>query len=504
MPVNTPVNDYHKSEEERLLTRHLRGGSDKMRKAGKKYLPQEPLESETAYINRLKRSYLVNFYRKTVDKFVGKITRQDPGLLDETPTEIEDLYEDIDNNGNDLPTVIRESLTHAVDDGIVFYFIDSPRDPTRETQDGEEQPQRTFRSRGSDIRNGIRPYVRTIRADDLIGWKFEKINGNKVLTQIRIRETVTKVDPEDEWNEIEVEQIRVVEPFLHVIYEFQKDENGKEDWVIVETIQTDFETIPLVALYTSKIKYMVGEPLFLDLASLNLEHWQSYSDQNNITHVIRVPILFASGFDENENPITLDVGPNSLIQGPPASDMKYVEHTGKAADVGFKQLERLEDAIVRMGAEIVLNKRTGANQTATARAIDKSEADNEMTLISTAVENAWNEVFQFLAEAFGLEADSDVVGGINMNKDFKAGLIEAQDIAQLIALRTSGNISRDTLWIELKRHDVLSEDFDPEAEALLLDKEEEESMERQAESVRIMEEASLDGGGGDDGDEDDD
>jgi len=386
MPVNTPVSDYFKSVEERLVTRHLRGGTDAMRRAGKKYLPQEPLEGETQYINRVKRSFLVNFYRKTVDKFVGKITRQAPELTEGTPTQIADLYEDIDNNGNDLPTVIRESLTQAVDDGVVFYFIDSPRDP--QTPDGEQgefaENERTFRSRAFDERNNIRPYVRTVKADDLIGWKYKKVNGNKVLTQIRIREWVTKEDPEDEWNEIEVEQIRVVEPFVHTIWELVKTREGKEDWQIVETITTDFEIIPLIPLYTSKIKYMVGEPLFMDLATLNVEHWQSKSDQNNINHVIRMPLLFASGFDEEENPITLEIGPNSLIQGPPGSEMKYVEHTGAAAEVGYRELERIEDAVVRMGAEIILNRKTGANQTATGRAIDKAEADTEMTLISTA------------------------------------------------------------------------------------------------------------------------
>jgi len=73
-----------------------------------------------------------------------------------------------------------------------------------------------------------------------------------------------------------------------------------------------------------------------------------------------------------------------------------------------------------------------------------------------------------------------------MNKDFKAGQVEAQDIAQLIALKTSGNISRDTLWKELVRHNALSEDFDPEAEAERLEGEEEADMERQAEAIRML------------------
>jgi len=35
---------------------------------------------------------------------------------------------------------------------------------------------------------------------------------------------------------------------------------------------------------------MQAKPPLLDLAWLNVEHWQSASDQSNILHVARVPI----------------------------------------------------------------------------------------------------------------------------------------------------------------------------------------------------------------------
>jgi hypothetical protein len=38
-----------------------------------------------------------------------------------------------------------------------------------------------------------------------------------------------------------------------------------------------------------------GEPPLLDLAYLNVKHWQSQSDQDNILHIARVPILALIG-----------------------------------------------------------------------------------------------------------------------------------------------------------------------------------------------------------------
>lgn len=38
-----------------------------------------------------------------------------------------------------------------------------------------------------------------------------------------------------------------------------------------------------------------GKPPLIELAHLNVKHWQSQSDQDNILHVIRVPILVRIG-----------------------------------------------------------------------------------------------------------------------------------------------------------------------------------------------------------------
>ena len=44
-------------------------------------------------------------------------------------------------------------------------------------------------------------------------------------------------------------------------------------------------------------------------------------------------------------------------------------------------------------------------------------------------------------------------------------------IKELLAMRTTGDLSQASLWFEMKRHGILSEDFDEEAEELLLEDE---------------------------------
>jgi hypothetical protein len=398
------------------------------------------------------------------------------------------------------------ALSDAVDDGITFFFVDSPADPTKQVDENGEPLQRTPRTLGQDKREDLRPYVRQIKADRLLGWKYHIENGKEILDEIRIHEFVTEPDPDDEWNDIKVEQIRVVRPFQQLVYQKKEDDKGKEDWLLVETIVTDFEEIPLVPLYTNKIKFLVGEPLFIDLANLNISHWQSNSDQQNIIHVIRVPILLGTALTDVETGAQeLTIGPNSIVHAEPGGDLKYVEHTGKAAEVGFMALERLEGDITRMGAEIILNKRTG-NPTATARALDQAESDSEMATVSTNVEDAWQEVFRFMTLAFGEDEPEDITTiGVNMNKDFNLGMWDVSAIKDLLSMRGTGDLSQSTLWFEMKRIGILSEDFDEEAEEALLELEKEANMEREADMLRTASQIDEDpfGNGNDDDDDDD-
>ena len=54
---------------------------------------------------------------------------------------------------------------------------------------------------------------------------------------------------------------------------------------------------------------MRGTPPLLNLGLLNIKHWQSQSEQDNILHVARVPLLVAYGLDRNEE---LTVGASTL------------------------------------------------------------------------------------------------------------------------------------------------------------------------------------------------
>jgi hypothetical protein len=463
--VARPNDEYQAMQMFWHLTASLRGGTPTMREAGRIYLPQEPGESEEAYKNRLERSVLTNLYKKTVTKLVGKPLKKGVKLLEDVPVEIRKFEVNIDNQGTSLNVFTRNILEAAIDDGVTHILVDfsDTQNVQGDFPDGSltlEQEQQL----------GVRPYARHVRAADLIGWKWQIANNKKVLTQIRLHEFV-KVQGEDEFTQVTRERIRVVEPYLQRVYEkisteeVQQDGN-EEEWVLIEAKPTTMPIIPLITFYTNKAGFMIGAPLLQDIAYLNVAHWQSDSDQRNILHIARIPILFATGFGDDDSQVTIEIGSNTFARAPKGATLEYVEHTGKGIESGVRDLKDLEERIQMLGMELLVRRPQG-NVTATARTLDQAEADSELGLIAKELENALNHMLDLFGRWLGLGDDGG--GSVEVFKDFGIESEDLQDVDLLLRSRMAGEISQMTFWTEIKRRGLLSDDFNPTTEIDLLD-----------------------------------
>lgn len=435
--INTPCKSYNIQSQYWELPRTLMGGTPAMRKAERKYLPQEPAETDTAYLNRLNRSSLYNGFFKTVNGLTGKILENGIKLDDDTPEPIKGLLEYVDESGRDIGRFIHDVIVDAMEIGRSHVLVDYPPRPEGTVSQADEKAA------------GLRPYWVHIKAEDLIWWKLNK--GK--LVEIRIRELA---------EDGETPQVRVITPTSWQIY--QEVGQLKEWRVIDEGINTLGE-VPLATFYTRRTMEMASRPPLEDLAFKNCEHWQSSSDQRHILHVARVPILFGTGFDEEGQVV---IGPNQLVKGPQGSDLKYVEHSGTAIKVGQEDIQRIEEQMAILAMEPVLQSRTG-NQTATARAIDSAEAQAALKLVASDIEDAADLCLVYTAMWLGIPKEQ--AGGVKIECDFS---LLSQDNAGLVELgkaRALGDISREGYLKEFKRRGILSEEFDLAEDKALVDAE---------------------------------
>jgi hypothetical protein len=429
------------------LPRALMGGTRAMRAAGTTYLPQEPAESDTAYAIRKARSTLFGGYRKTVRDMVGKVFAKPIGYGKDFPSKFEPYVENIDLAGRHLNVFAMHVFEDALQAGIGHILVDMPPPVTRD--DGQPA------TLADEIEAGNRPYFSHIKAEDLIGWKSETINGVETLTQVRIRECVEVEDPKNRFEKAHVDQIRVLEPGRFEIW--QNDGHGK--WVMVQEGTTSLFKITLATVYVNRTGFMLGSPPLQDLADLNVAHWQSGSDQRNILHVARVPILFGFGIPD-EAP-SIQVGASSMIRtASTEAGMMFVEHSGAAIGSGRDDLKDLEGQMQAMGLELILPKPGG--QSATGEAIDQAAMHAPLAIMAGALQDALEAAFAFMAEYDGLGEEGG--GSLSVNTDFGVSMRDSADLQTLLAARNAGMITGATFLKELKRRGVLADDTDLEAE----------------------------------------
>lgn len=439
----------------------LTHGTWAMRASGKAYLPQEPREPEEAYKNRLARSVLTPLYEDTINKLVGKIMKQPVIVEEDVPAPIARYEDDVDAGGTDLNEWTRRIAFWALNHGVTYILVDSPNIQKVEQRKGAEVDR-------SDVNKGtLRPYAVHIKAPQIIGWKTEVVDGQIVLTQARILIVGEEDSTEDEFTQVTVKRIHVWEIGKLRIYREVTTENGQKDWVLEEESAVDLPIIPLIPVYGEHVDFMKGEPPMLEIAHINVTHWQSDSDQRHILHVARVPILFGSGLGDTERgDFEIEVGPNTMTRGPMGSEMKYIEIEGGGIEAGRNDLEVLENRIAKLGLNMIL-KRPSGDVTATARALDQSEADSPLGMFARHLEKQLEAMFDLFGQVLKLGEDSG--GSITVYKDFSITMRDGEDIKALADMRAAGDLSQPTYWAELLRRNLLSDDFDAEKEIDLLD-----------------------------------
>lgn len=445
----TAVND--KSAAALALTRDwamleaLMGGTSAMRDAAQSLLPRWPAEDDDGYKARLASATLFPAYRRTVSVMVGKPFGVELTASDDMPAELVEWFDDIDREGVSLHVFAAEMFEETFY-GLAGILIDAPRPVPTQGAVATMRDQKAA---------GVRPYFVRVKHEQILGWRTAVgANGARYLAQLRIMECVT--ENAGDFGESVIEQVRVLEPGRWAVHR----RNTKGLWDEIERGETPLPFIPFVPLYGRRRGFMDGAPPLAELAHLNVEHWQSKSDQQTILHAARVPILFGSGF---EAATEIEVSPwRAVITTNPDAKLAWVEHSGQAIEAGAASLEALEQQMIQSGAELLVKKPGTRTATETANDAEGNKSD-----LRRMIENFEDSLNQAVA-IMGTWAKLATVGTLTVFKDFGAASLSGASSTLIKELAAAGIISNKTAIVELKRRGELSPevDADDEAEAI--------------------------------------
>lgn len=415
----------------------LLGGTETMRAAGIDYLPQHPAETGNAYQHRLSVTTLLNMVDMTLTSLTARPFSSSIIVGEDVPEEIKKILDDVDQQGTCLDRFARAWFREGVAKGYSAVLVEFPRLPVGDAP----------RTLADDAEQGLRPYLVHIVPENILSADSVIINGQEVLTEVRIREEVVE---KRGFSQEVVVQIRVLRPGTGEVFR-EVRVRGKSVWKSVESYTYDLDFIPLVIYYSDRQGFMLSKPPLLDLANLNIRHFQSTSDQIAILTVSRFPMLAVSGSAETDLVV---VGPNTLLSvTDPTGRFYYVEHTGRAINVGRQDLLDIEELMANYGATFLKKRPTTAP--ATTRVLDSAEVTSALQDMALGFQDCLNQVMYFV----GLWMDKDKAGTFKVKTDFSPTESDDSGLTALGEARKNRDISRTNYLKNLIRYGVLSEDF---------------------------------------------
>lgn len=453
---------YNRMAPRWVLLNAVLGGTETMREAGQDFLPRHTEEAQDNYQKRLGTSYLLNFTEITLENLVGKPFEEPMKLNEDVPVEIrgetdpetglpvpgkQGLAENIDLNGTDIGVFCRDWMRNGLAKGFSHIMVDMPR--------ANIVPGKKRTLKDDKVEN-MRPYWVHIAPENVIFMHASVVNGEEVLDQVRILERGVRMNG---FVEEETLQIRVLTPGAVEIYQRIEIKGQKPKWRKVDEWTTELSYIPFLTFYTNRDDVGLGKPPLLDLAYLNIAHWQSTSDQNNILTVSRFPMLAGSGIPDDSQ-ANVKIGPRqALFTTDPTGKYYYVETTGHAIDAGQKQIAALEAQMAGYGAQFL--KKQPGRYTATARALDSAEAMSALQVWTIAFIDVVERALAITCDWLKIKGGS---GTVTINTDFLTSDYDPVIMSALATARANRDISRKTYLRKLWEMGVLPDSYKYEVE----------------------------------------
>lgn len=306
-----------------------------------RYLPKWASENSDNYTARLASTPFDKRFAQAIVKFT-RFLFKNPVSFADVPPVMDAHCAAPDRAGSPFASFAYDVAISALRDGHSLVLVDFP------TQDA------SIRSQADLMASGRRPYWVHYEALDLIRWRSEIINGVEVLTLAVLRETVTV--PDGDFDEVEVEQYRVLRPGAWELIQIQKDKQGKEFAVVIDSGTMSLPFIPLVPIYGGlKQGFFKSKPALEELADLNVAHYQTRSDHRTKIHKCSLPVpVLKDALRGDSEPLV--IGPDSFVHiKDPAGSFQWAEPLSTSLEQSRRECLDLEATMDIIGASYLIN-----------------------------------------------------------------------------------------------------------------------------------------------------
>lgn len=421
------------------------------------YLVKNESEVQKKYNVRKRLAVYYNKPAQVITTFQGHLWRKEP--LRELPEDLKQYLDNVDRNGRSANSFFSYVTKWAQVLGIFYVLVEYPENP-------EANKKTKSQTKSQEKNLGLRPYFTWVHPTNILDWDFYiDETGVRRLKYVVIREE--KIVNKEPFKETEFQaQYRVIYPNKFEYWTYIENSNGQEEAIMIDEKVNTLGVIPLVPFYSEEMEYGVGKSAISDITNLSLELFNKHSQRTYAELMSAFPVLILAGWDENTDiTVSEDAGIKNID---PSAKAYYLESSGGSLD-SLRTAEK--DIIMEMFDIAMKQVRNTSNQreTAEAKKMDRLDALSDLQAravgFSTSEKLCWIYAYMWMGNKNINKID------INYNLDYDIDKLKADLINVLLNMRTTNDLSQDTLWDILKKGEILPDDFDPEKEKDLIDEE---------------------------------
>jgi hypothetical protein len=487
-----PSSDYLAMLDYWQTVDDMNSGTQAMRDGGERYLPKFASEDLDTYKDRRDHAVFTNLHGDIVENLSDRPFAKEVAVL-EGSDQIKALCEDIDGQGNNLHNFAATYFHNGVDYGIDWIFVDYTRTEAY-IIDASGQPRR--KSVLEERQSGARPYWVRVAAREMIAVYSAVINGEEDYVHCRMIERLVM---RNGWDEVEVIQVRELnrDPIYNAdgnvigyddatyrVWQ-QKDQRiqqgtryitKKAIWTVIDEGMIAIGVIPIVPLVIGE-RIGTGwrlKPAMKAVVDKQLEYYEQENGLKNIKTLTAYPMLSASNVapekDDAGNIKKAPVGPRAVLYAPPtevgAGKWEIIEPAATSMTFLRGELTEMEKHLRELGRQ-PLTQQSSGNMTTIAAASSSTKGNSAIQRWALLCKDALENALYLTA----LWLNDTVEPTVQVHTDFPLEDAGDDGFDHVAAMRKDGDLSQVTLWAEGKRRKILSDEFDPDKEAKLLEEE---------------------------------
>ena len=429
------------------IMKAVTSGTEYLRENCETFLPLEPREDYSAYLARVNRAVFSPYTQRLIRAAAGLILRK-PISIEGDPYWTDVFNKDVDGCGSDLDEYARRLVICALTYGHCHTLVDFPAPSDA-------------RSLAEERALNRRPYWIEVDPTNVYGWRLDRETNYGNLTQIRIGEKAVVAD--GEFGEKVYDQIRVIEPGRYRVYRQEEDtkqmqgpfpypasfdqSDATAQFELIESGPYSLEEIPLVTVYANKVETMVSRPPLLDIAYLNLAHFQRQADLIHSLHIASQPMLVLEGWDDQTKDMAISV--NYAMATQPGNKVYYVEPASSAFEAQTSEIQELQQQMSSLGIS-TLSQQKFVAESADARRLDRIDTNSMLAMVSMDLESGLQKAYNLAGQYLGIEPPK-----VKISRDFDLQRLIGQDITAMGQLFEDDIINREEFRDMLVQGEIL-------------------------------------------------